>query len=162
QASRIDLSLEQRKQTIVLSIGDDGVGGADAARGSGLVGLADRVEALGGSFRFTSRPGEGSQIAAEVPRAPSTHWERPLPFACDAHHPCFLEREDIGAQDVELVEDHEWRFAAIGAERPEGLFEATENVLVAFARRAAREQRFLERRHPTPSRRVRSGFASGW
>jgi signal transduction histidine kinase len=43
------------------------VGGADAARGSGLVGLADRVEALGGSIRVSSRPGEGTQITAELP-----------------------------------------------------------------------------------------------
>jgi signal transduction histidine kinase len=68
QASRIDVSLEQRERSLVLSIGDDGVGGADAARGSGLVGLTDRVEALGGSIRVTSRPGEGTQITAEFPR----------------------------------------------------------------------------------------------
>jgi signal transduction histidine kinase len=68
QASRIDVSLVQRERSLVLSIGDDGVGGADAARGSGLVGLTDRVEALGGSIRVTSRPGEGTQINAEFPR----------------------------------------------------------------------------------------------
>jgi signal transduction histidine kinase len=67
QASRIDLSLEQHELSLRLSIGDDGLGGADAARGSGLVGLTDRVEALGGSIRITSRPGEGTQIAAEFP-----------------------------------------------------------------------------------------------
>jgi GAF domain-containing protein len=68
QASRIDVSLEQRERSLVLSIGDDGVGGADASSGSGLVGLADRVEALGGSIRLTSRLGEGTQITAEFPR----------------------------------------------------------------------------------------------
>jgi signal transduction histidine kinase len=67
QASRIDVSLEQRDGSLVLSIGDDGVGGADAGRGSGLVGLTDRVEALGGSIRVSSRPGKGTQITAELP-----------------------------------------------------------------------------------------------
>jgi signal transduction histidine kinase len=67
EASRIDLSLRQRDDSLVLSVRDDGVGGADAAGGSGLVGLADRVEALGGSIRVSSRPGEGTQITAELP-----------------------------------------------------------------------------------------------
>jgi GAF domain-containing protein len=68
QASRIDVSLEHRERSLLLSIADDGVGGADSARGSGLVGLTDRVEALGGSIRITSRPGEGTHITAEFPR----------------------------------------------------------------------------------------------
>jgi signal transduction histidine kinase len=67
QASRIDVSLEQRDGRLLLSVGDDGVGGADAARGSGLVGLTDRVEALGGSISVHSRPGTGTQITAELP-----------------------------------------------------------------------------------------------
>jgi signal transduction histidine kinase len=69
QASRIDVSLGQRDGSLVLSIRDDGVGGADPSRGSGLVGLTDRVEALGGSIRVASRPGEGTQIRAELPLA---------------------------------------------------------------------------------------------
>jgi signal transduction histidine kinase len=67
EASRIDLSLARRDGSLVLSVRDDGVGGADAGRGSGLVGLTDRVEALGGSIRVSSRPGEGTQITAELP-----------------------------------------------------------------------------------------------
>jgi signal transduction histidine kinase len=50
-ASRIDVSLTRRDGSLVLEIRDDGVGGADPARGSGLVGLTDRVDALGGSIR---------------------------------------------------------------------------------------------------------------
>ena len=50
QASRIDVSLEQRERSLLLSVRDDGVGGADTGHGSGLVGLMDRVEALGGSI----------------------------------------------------------------------------------------------------------------
>jgi signal transduction histidine kinase len=67
QASRIDLSLEHGDGSLVLSIRDDGVGGADADLGSGLVGLTDRIEALGGSIRVDSRHGKGTQITAELP-----------------------------------------------------------------------------------------------
>jgi signal transduction histidine kinase len=67
QASHIDVSLEQRDRGLLLSVGDDGVGGADTTRGSGLVGLMDRVEALGGSIRVDSRPGKGTRITAELP-----------------------------------------------------------------------------------------------
>jgi signal transduction histidine kinase len=66
-ASRIDLSLGESAGSLVLSVRDDGVGGADTARGSGLVGLTDRVEALGGSIRVAGRPGEGTQITAALP-----------------------------------------------------------------------------------------------
>ena len=48
---------------------DDGVGGADPGRGSGLRGLADRVEALEGRLGIDSRPGEGTTIRAEIPCA---------------------------------------------------------------------------------------------
>jgi signal transduction histidine kinase len=67
QASRIDVLLEQRDGRLLLSVRDDGIGGADPARGSGLVGLTDRVEALGGSIRVSSRPGKGTQLAVELP-----------------------------------------------------------------------------------------------
>jgi signal transduction histidine kinase len=67
EASRIDVSLAERGGSLVLSVRDDGVGGADPARGSGLVGLTDRVEALGGSIRVVSRPGDGTQITVELP-----------------------------------------------------------------------------------------------
>jgi len=51
----------------VIEIIDDGVGGADPASGSGLRGLADRVEALNGSLRVSSPPGAGTVITAELP-----------------------------------------------------------------------------------------------
>jgi signal transduction histidine kinase len=50
-------------------VSDDGVGGADPARGSGLRGLADRVEALGGRLAVESPPGEGTRLRAEIPCA---------------------------------------------------------------------------------------------
>jgi signal transduction histidine kinase/putative methionine-R-sulfoxide reductase with GAF domain len=67
QASRIDVLLELRERSLLLSVRDDGVGGADTAHGSGLVGLTDRVDALGGSIRIQSRPGKGTQITTELP-----------------------------------------------------------------------------------------------
>jgi signal transduction histidine kinase len=52
---------------IRIEIEDDGVGGADPARGTGLRGLADRVEALGGTLHVDSPVGGGTRIAAEIP-----------------------------------------------------------------------------------------------
>ena len=52
---------------VAIEVADDGVGGADAARGSGLRGLADRVEALNGRLLVTSPPGAGTVITAELP-----------------------------------------------------------------------------------------------
>jgi signal transduction histidine kinase len=52
---------------IVVEIVDDGVGGADTELGSGLRGLADRVEALGGRLRIWSPPGGGTRVRAEIP-----------------------------------------------------------------------------------------------
>ena len=52
---------------VVVEIVDDGVGGADPERGSGLRGLADRVEALGGALRVWTPPGEGTRVRAEIP-----------------------------------------------------------------------------------------------
>jgi signal transduction histidine kinase len=66
-ATRIGVALHERDGTLRLSIRDDGAGGADPGRGTGLVGLADRVEALGGSLTVHSRPGEGTEIRAELP-----------------------------------------------------------------------------------------------
>jgi signal transduction histidine kinase len=67
QASLIEVSPTPRDGNLVLSVRDDGVGGADPAGGSGLVGLTDRVEALGGSISVRSRPGDGTHITAELP-----------------------------------------------------------------------------------------------
>jgi signal transduction histidine kinase len=66
-ASLVEVSLAAHNGRLVLSIGDDGVGGADPGRGSGLAGLKDRVEALGGSIHVQSRPGHGTQITADLP-----------------------------------------------------------------------------------------------
>jgi signal transduction histidine kinase len=67
RASRIGISLAMRNGSLLLSIGDDGIGGADPARGSGLVGLTDRVEALGGSMHIHSAAGAGTHVTAHLP-----------------------------------------------------------------------------------------------
>jgi signal transduction histidine kinase len=67
QASVVRVTLEARAGVCRLSIRDDGVGGADPRRGSGLVGLHDRVDALGGSITLSSTAGEGTLIVVELP-----------------------------------------------------------------------------------------------
>ena len=67
QASRIEMSLTTRNGSLLLSVRDDGVGGANPARGSGLAGLADRVEALGGSIHVHSAAGTGTHITVDLP-----------------------------------------------------------------------------------------------
>jgi signal transduction histidine kinase len=66
-ASRVDIDASTQDGSLRLSIRDDGIGGADPARGSGLVGLTDRVEALGGSIHVRSRLGDGTHITVELP-----------------------------------------------------------------------------------------------
>jgi signal transduction histidine kinase len=69
-ASTARVNVSRRGDAVTVEISDDGVGGADEARGSGLRGLADRVEALGGSLRVWSPVGEGTRVRAEIPCAP--------------------------------------------------------------------------------------------
>jgi signal transduction histidine kinase len=67
QATRVEVSLTSRDNAVYLSIRDDGIGGADPARGSGLVGLVDRVQALGGTIDISSVRGDGTHITATLP-----------------------------------------------------------------------------------------------
>jgi signal transduction histidine kinase len=67
QASSIEVSLATSDTSLILSICDDGIGGADPTRGSGLVGLADRVEAIGGTLDVKSAPGGGTSLAVTIP-----------------------------------------------------------------------------------------------
>jgi signal transduction histidine kinase len=66
-ASRAAISVTPGARTITIVVSDDGVGGADPRAGSGLTGLADRVQTLGGTFRVESTPGRGTRLAAEIP-----------------------------------------------------------------------------------------------
>jgi signal transduction histidine kinase len=66
-ASGATVTLRRDNGRLVLFVRDDGVGGADPSRGSGLRGLADRVQALGGTLEVESRPGRGTEIRAWIP-----------------------------------------------------------------------------------------------
>jgi signal transduction histidine kinase len=69
QATTARVSVERRGDRLVVEVVDDGVGGADTERGSGLRGLADRVEALGGRLRVWTPVGRGTRVQAEIPCA---------------------------------------------------------------------------------------------
>jgi len=66
-ASHVWVALSLEEGMLVLSIRDDGVGGADAGRGSGLTGLADRIDALGGKLQIDSPRGSGTRIEVQIP-----------------------------------------------------------------------------------------------
>jgi signal transduction histidine kinase len=66
-AEHLWLALIDTRTGIRLEVGDDGVGGADAGRGSGLRGLADRVAAFGGVLQLRSERGEGTVVTVVVP-----------------------------------------------------------------------------------------------
>ena len=68
-ASVVAVEVEEADGSLRISVRDDGVGGADCAGGSGLVGLKDRVEALGGRISVESPPGAGTSIEVELPLA---------------------------------------------------------------------------------------------
>jgi signal transduction histidine kinase len=70
-ARSVHLAAVVRDAALRLSISDDGVGGADPSRGSGLVGLKDRVEAVGGSLMVQSPVGEGTRLLVELPLDPA-------------------------------------------------------------------------------------------
>ena len=61
------VAVEERGGSLRLSVRDDGAGGADPARGSGLTGLRDRAEALGGLLEVSSPPGAGTLLAVQLP-----------------------------------------------------------------------------------------------
>jgi PAS domain S-box-containing protein len=68
-ASEISVRVATDGTHLRATIDDDGIGGAEASTGSGLIGLIDRVEALGGRFTLESPPGEGTRISIELPLA---------------------------------------------------------------------------------------------
>ena len=66
-AARVAVTVIVAEEQVRVEVADDGVGGADVGGGSGLRGLADRVETLGGTLRVDSVPGQGTRLAAEIP-----------------------------------------------------------------------------------------------
>jgi signal transduction histidine kinase len=69
QASEVNVSARAENGNLDLVIQDDGVGGADAHKGSGLIGLMDRVEAIGGRLEITSQIGNGTSLHVAIPLA---------------------------------------------------------------------------------------------
>jgi signal transduction histidine kinase len=66
-ARRAGVRVTRENARLVVEVSDDGAGGADAATGSGLAGLAGRVEALDGSLVVSSPAGGGTVVRAELP-----------------------------------------------------------------------------------------------
>jgi signal transduction histidine kinase len=67
RASAVHVELDTPDTAVRLAIRDDGIGGADPAKGSGLTGLRDRIEAVGGTFDVTSPAGGGTTLLIEIP-----------------------------------------------------------------------------------------------
>jgi signal transduction histidine kinase len=66
-ASVVNVELDAHDAILQLAIRDDGIGGADPGQGSGLIGLSDRIEALGGTLEVTSPAGSGTTLLIEIP-----------------------------------------------------------------------------------------------
>jgi signal transduction histidine kinase len=72
-ASAVDILIERADGELTVQVRDDGVGGADAARGSGLVGLRDRVEAVGGTMTLDSPARAGTVLTVRLPVTTEDH-----------------------------------------------------------------------------------------
>jgi signal transduction histidine kinase len=75
----VQVALEARDGVLGLSIRDNGCGGADPARGSGLIGLTDRVDALGGTIEVASPVGQGTTLVITLPIEDAGQLTRPRP-----------------------------------------------------------------------------------
>jgi signal transduction histidine kinase len=67
EADAVSVDVACDRGTLVVTVADDGIGGADPRRGSGLRGLVDRVDAVGGLLEISSAPGEGTRLCARLP-----------------------------------------------------------------------------------------------
>ncbi len=70
RADRVHIDLDLERTTLSLRVNDDGVGGADPTRGSGLLGLKERIESLGGTIQVISPSGGGTSLRVDVPVPP--------------------------------------------------------------------------------------------
>ena len=102
-ASTVAVTVAAAARGVAIAVVDDGPGGADSARGSGLRGLADRVEALGGTLRVESLPGHGHAAHRRDP-ALSRRWpwdSDPAPRALEA----VGETRTVASTNALLVQD---------------------------------------------------------
>ena len=70
QATEAEVTVRRNGSRVIVDVIDDGIGGADPSRGSGLVGLSDRVGALDGTLDLMSPPGDGTRLHIELPCSP--------------------------------------------------------------------------------------------
>jgi signal transduction histidine kinase len=80
-ASHARVAVTRDGDRVLVDVTDDGIGGADPAKGSGLRGLADRVAALDGRLEVESAPGRGTTVRAVIPRGADTASQPPAPAA---------------------------------------------------------------------------------
>jgi signal transduction histidine kinase len=66
-ASHATVDVESQNGRLIVEVGDDGVGGADPSRGTGLRGLADRLAVVDGRLEIDSHAGRGTKITARIP-----------------------------------------------------------------------------------------------
>jgi signal transduction histidine kinase len=66
-ATAASVTVDRSNGIATVVVSDDGVGGAEPGAGSGLIGLTDRIEALGGRLHLESPPGRGTRLSAEIP-----------------------------------------------------------------------------------------------
>jgi signal transduction histidine kinase len=103
RASRVEVDVGVADDTLRLLIRDNGVGGADPSRGSGLIGLSDRVEAVGGRIEVTSLPAEGTSLLVTMPlRGPNTYR---LTGTEEGEHGEDPTMHFVGLREVQLHED---------------------------------------------------------
>jgi signal transduction histidine kinase len=89
QASVIDMHVDGCDGALTLFISDDGIGGADPSRGSGIIGLKDRAEALGGTISVLSPPGRGTTLYVQLPADPMLARTRARVAAADGGNGIF-------------------------------------------------------------------------
>ena len=73
EASVVHVQVAAGERDVLLAIRDDGIGGAHPSQGSGLIGLSDRVEALGGTIEISSPAGGGTSLRVTMPVVPKPH-----------------------------------------------------------------------------------------
>jgi signal transduction histidine kinase/uncharacterized protein YhfF len=96
-ASEVRVSVVQQPDAVQVAVVDDGRGGADTSRGSGLRGLQDRIATLGGALGVDSPPGQGTRLTATIPLAPWRTAREPfLEFGSP-------EDEGAGRRAIELI-----------------------------------------------------------
>src|SRR5262249_46356507 len=137
QASAVEVTVARMNGVAVVEVADDGVGGADPLRGSGLRGLADRVAALSGQLDVQSPPGVGTRVRAEIPleEAPMPnlpHGPVPLVFTDVEGSTQLVQR--LGDRYAQVLDDHRRLFrGAVEAGNGIVVDQRGDEFFVAFA-----------------------------